>query len=79
MPLDDSSLLGTEEDGSSNFDYCKYCYQHGEFTKPGLTLDEMKEHMTNLSDKNKLPADILEAAIQRLPGLKRWRTAITAG
>ena len=31
MPIDDDSLLGTNKDGSINKDYCKYCYQNGEF------------------------------------------------
>ena len=72
MPLNNPELLGTEKDGSSSSEYCKYCYQKGEFTHPGITLDEMKERMTKLLDKEKLPDDILEAAINRLPHLKRW-------
>lgn len=74
MPIDNPELLGTEKDGSPNTDYCKYCYQHGAFTNPGITLDQMKEKMSQLMDTAKLPADILEAAINRLPQLKRWRT-----
>lgn len=72
MPLDTPELLGTEKDGSPSQEYCKYCYQQGEFTHPGMSLDEMKEHMTRMMDKEKLPDDILEAAIGRLPHLKRW-------
>ncbi len=78
MPLDNPELLGTEEDGSPSYEYCKYCYQNGEFTSPGLTLDEMKERMTKMSDKEKLPEDILEAAINRLPHLKRWSSSSVA-
>ena len=73
MPLDSPKLLGTEKDGSLCSEYCKYCYQSGEFTHPGITLDEMKERMTKLLEKEKLPEDILEAATGRLPNLKRWR------
>ena len=72
MPLDNPAVLGTEEDGSKSHEYCKYCYQHGEFTHPGITLDEMKARMTQMLDKEKLPEDILEAAISRLPHLRRW-------
>lgn len=72
MPLDNTALLGTEKDGSFSQDYCKYCYQHGAFTHPGFSLDDMKQHMTSLMDKQKMPEDILEAAISRLPHLKRW-------
>lgn len=74
MPLDGPGLLGTEQDGSPNYEYCKFCYQNGEFTHPGITLEEMKERMIRMMDKEKLPEDILEAAINRLPHLKRWRS-----
>jgi len=72
MPLDNSELMGTEKDGSPSPEYCRYCYQNGEFTHPGITLAEMKQRMSKLLDKEKLPGDILEAAISRLPHLKRW-------
>ena len=73
MPLDNPGLLGTEKDGSASHVYCKYCYQNGEFTSPGITLDQMKGRMTKLMDGKKLPEDILETAISRLPNLKRWK------
>jgi hypothetical protein len=72
MPLDDAELHGTEKDGSPSQEYCKYCYQHGEFTNPGISLEEMKDRMFKMMEKEKLPEDILEAAISRLPHLKRW-------
>lgn len=73
MPIDDPALAGTEKDGTLSSDYCKYCYQNGAFTHPGITLDEMKERMSKIMDKEKLPADILEEAVNRLPYLKRWK------
>ena len=73
MPLDNQDLFGTERDGSPNYDYCKYCYDNGKFAHPEFTLDEMKKHMAKMQDKEKLPANILEAAINRFPNLKRWR------
>lgn len=72
MPMGSPDLMGTEKDGSLSDDYCKYCYRLGEFTSPGITLDEMREKMSKMMDQEKLPADILEAAISRLPHLKRW-------
>ena len=27
---------GTEKDGSTNADYCKYCYENGDFTQPEI-------------------------------------------
>ena len=72
MPLEDESLLGTEKDGSKSHDYCQYCYQSGEFTHPELTLEKMINRMSNRMDKKHLPEEIIEAAISRLPKLKRW-------
>lgn len=72
MPMDTPEVWGTEVDGSKNSDYCKYCYQNGGFTNPGLTLEEMKEHMMKKMEKIDLPADIVEVAVSRLPYLKRW-------
>ena len=31
MPLVSQDQLGTNKDGSINNDYCKYCYNNGEF------------------------------------------------
>lgn len=77
MPMDSPELFGTEKDGSKSNDYCKYCYMNGEFTNPGLTLEEMKEHMMKHMDKDKLPQNIVEVAISRLPYLKRWSKKVT--
>jgi hypothetical protein len=75
MPIDSPELFGTEKDGTANSDYCKYCYANGAFTNPGLTLEEMKEHMMKRMEK--LPEDIIEIATSRLPFLKRWGNHIT--
>lgn len=33
MPMDEGKeLYGTNSDGSVNEDYCKYCFEKGEFT-----------------------------------------------
>lgn len=76
MPMDSPEIMGTEKDGSKNSDYCKYCYKDGEFTNPGLTLEEMKAHMMKIMDKDELPEDIVEVAINRLPYLKRWSSKV---
>jgi hypothetical protein len=73
MPLGNAALLGTESDGSPNYDYCKFCYQNGAFTHPNLTLDEMRRHMENLPGKQDLPKELLETALKRLPHLRRWQ------
>lgn len=39
MPITSKEQLGTNKDGSSNLDYCKYCFTNGEFIDK-VTLDE---------------------------------------
>ena len=42
MPIPDEEMHGTEADGSKSADFCKYCYDHGDFTAKGMTMDECK-------------------------------------
>jgi NAD-dependent SIR2 family protein deacetylase len=72
MPIDDPEFRGTEMDGSKNSEYCKYCYQQGEFVNPGITLDEMKHVMMEKMDNRNIPDSVIQQALKRLPNLKRW-------
>ena len=75
MPIPDAALHGTEADGSKSADFCKYCYEHGDFTAKGVTMDEFIEATAQMK------ADALgisrEEAVSLmatlLPHLKRWR------
>jgi hypothetical protein len=40
---------------------------------PGITLADMQKQVIEMMEEIKLPEDILEAAVARLPHLKRWR------
>ena len=77
MPVDGPELWGTEKDGSGNPVYCKYCYRDGSFINPDLTLEEMRFRIIDRMEKAKIPADIVEAAVSKLPFLKRWKTSVT--
>ncbi|MEA4825168.1 MAG: zinc ribbon domain-containing protein [Clostridium sp.] len=74
MPLIDEKEFGTNEDGSSNRDYCIYCYEKGAF-KGDMTMEQMIEfcvpHMVRanpyMSEKE------VRSSLERfLPTLKRW-------
>lgn len=41
MPLFSPEDAGTEKDGTPSSLYCLHCYQHGAFTEPDLTQEEM--------------------------------------
>ena len=66
--------FGTNEDGSENKDYCKWCYEDGSFTSGGL--DEIIEH--NAPYLMEATGYTREEAVSFmgivLPSLKRWAT-----
>lgn len=73
MPLDEE-LYGTNKDGSKNEDYCKYCYEDGEFTKD-CTMQEMIDFCIPLTVEN---SDMDEQSVKVMlnkviPQLKRWK------
>jgi hypothetical protein len=71
-PLNRPERLGTEKDGSKSTIYCDYCYRDGEFTYPGMTLEEMKDHLEKELQKIEAPANVLASTLKRLPNLSRW-------
>lgn len=73
MPLTSSEILGTEKDGSPKKLYCKYCYRNGQFTRPQITLEEMKVLVTNKMEEMKMDAGTINMVVSCLPNLKRWR------
>ncbi|MEN9626375.1 MAG: hypothetical protein RL557_703 [archaeon] len=68
-------FFGTNADGSVNKEYCQFCFQQGQFTKPNLTMDEMIEssieHMTTQLEFPREKAERLANEI--IPELKRWK------
>ena len=79
MPLTRIEDCGTNEDGSTNFDYCQYCYRDGKFVQD-CTMEEMIEHCTQFIDEvNKnMPKPMTKEEYKQMmqgffPMLKRWR------
>ena len=71
--------FGTNADGSTNFDYCQYCYKDGKFLQE-CTMDEMIEHCAQFVDEvNKnMPKPMTKEEYKQMmhgffPMLKRWR------
>ena len=76
MPIGDTDeLFGTNADGSKNADYCKYCFENGEFTFK-VTMEEMVEicvpHMA-AANPNMTQDDARKAMLEWFPTLKRWK------
>ena len=79
MPLTKNEDCGTNVDGSTNYDYCQYCYKDGNFLQE-CTMDEMIEHCSQFVDEvNKnMPKPMTKEEYKQMmqgffPMLKRWR------
>lgn len=78
MPLTDENK-GTNADGSSSEDYCKYCFKNGVFTQ-SFTMTQMIEFCLQFLDQwnvqtrhNLTPIQAKEHMLQQFPHLKRWK------
>ena len=79
MKLSRIEDFGTNADGSTNFDYCQYCYKEGQFLQD-VTMEGMIEHCAQfINEMNKMmpkPMTIEEyrqMAHTFFPMLKRWK------
>ena len=79
MPLTSVDDCGTNADGSTNYDYCKYCYQEGKFLQD-CTMDEMIEHCAQFVDEvnKQMPKPMTREEYKQMmqgffPMLKRWK------
>ena len=73
MPIESVALAGTEADGSRTWEYCIYCYRNGAFTKPGITLDEMKAFIQAEMKIQNIPEKISLVSLNSLADLNRWK------
>ncbi|WP_308530815.1 zinc ribbon domain-containing protein [uncultured Paenibacillus sp.] len=75
MPLSNEEVLGTNEDGGKNREYCVYCYEGGRFTSD-VTMEEMIEQCLKYGGDSGMFADptkAKEAMLAWFPTLKRWK------
>lgn len=72
MPMNDGDF-GTEKNGEKCLEYCKHCYQNGEFTFKG-SLDDMVKMLTGMAaDMGMTSEQAEEFGKKVLPELKRWK------
>lgn len=74
--LRNNTNLGSNYDGSMNFDFCGYCYQNGSFVYPDITVNDMIE---SVADSIITQMGMPELQARRyaelfIPTLKRWKT-----
>ena len=73
MPIISNDQLGTDKDGRINNDYCKYCYQNGEFIDK-VTMEEYIEICSKYGAQAGMTNAEMKAHCQKLfPTLKRWQ------
>jgi hypothetical protein len=75
MPMKVEKDFGVELGGFKNKEYCRFCYQYGEFTDKGITLQQKIDKLVDISVKQlglneKLARKLAET---KLPQLKRWK------
>ena len=76
MPLSkDPNHGGTEADGLKSPKYCSYCYTNGQFTKPDMTVDQMKTLVKGKMKEMGFPGFTHWFFTMNIPKLERWRKA----
>jgi len=73
MPIDDPQERGTNVDGTKSELYCKYCYQHGSFTDPDMTLAKMKENAVEQMQKQDINSATIQRSLTMMDNLLRWK------
>lgn len=69
------AIFGTESTLALNTEYCRYCYERGQFTEPEITKQQMIEKVADIMVfKTKIPHSVaLKRASSLIPMLKRWK------
>lgn len=75
MPLSkDVEHGGTNVDGSKSSEYCSKCYQHGEFTRPTMTVQEMQALVEERMIEMRFPKFVAKYFTKGIPQLRRWKS-----
>ena len=73
MPIISGEQLGTNKDGSINNDYCKYCYENGEFID-NVSMEEYIDMCSQYGAQAGMTNDEMRRHCTELfPTLKRWK------
>lgn len=75
MPLTSPDLYGTNKNGTPNEDYCKWCYDKGEFLDD-CTMEEYIEKCSQFGEQAGMTNEEMhEYCTKVFPTLKRWKKA----
>ena len=77
MQIVSNEQLGTNKDGSINNEYCKYCFENGEFIDK-VTMEEYIEMCSKYGKQAGMTnEEMKEYCIKVFPTLKRWKCTCT--
>lgn len=77
MTLTSDDQLGKDKDGSINADYCKYCYDSGEFIDK-VTMEEYIVICSKYASQARMTDEEMKDYCSKLfPTLKRWKCTCT--
>lgn len=73
MPLTSKEQMGLEKDGNVSLDYCRYCYEKGEFIHK-VSLQEYIQMCSMYGAQAGMSNEQFKAHCTKLfPTLKRWQ------
>ena len=75
--MNSGEMFGTNSDGTKTDEFCTYCYQNGQFTAPGITVQEMIDKCVSIMvQRNIMPEEqARDLMTKTIPNLNRWKTA----
>lgn len=76
MPMSKLEDFGTNVDGSTSKEYCKFCFQKGKFSEPNITMQQMIEKVAGfMVTLEKMPENEAKRMAKTfIPKLKRWQS-----
>lgn len=73
MPIVNNKQLGTNKDGTINNDYCKYCFDKGEFIDK-VSMEKYIEMCSEFGSQAGMTNEEMKDFCTKLfPALKRWK------
>ena len=74
MPIEDDTILGRDNDGTLNEDYCKWCYADGTYTYNNIDelIDFCVKHMVNEEFSEEQARSYMKELLPKLDYWKRY-------
>lgn len=78
MPLEDKEVIGINQDGSKNEDYCIYCYKDGKFVDDVSMKEYIEMNVPYYEQAGMATEEEMREHCEKVfPTLKRWLCTCT--